>query len=281
MNPNLQEKGAIETFSPGDPRLRWEFSELAGHTHASCYTDTGFGGSGFSLKREAAQRKAFAELNERYIVYQLVRHEKWKKDWKLDFDSSCSGFSVGFSKDKTLLRSLLEGCERWALSQWADKGFILEPIKAPHSEVLEQMGQFFSESTLFKIEVPLLFGENLIKAQVAVFLGWTENGVYAGYGTKLSLRDAIEHSSIEALRNYLIHKNQQTRSHFPYNRIHYFANSRKVAEEVVASIQRSDSWPTPQLSFVKIESFNDLWIARSIFRDWRPWQDGSVSRFLY
>lgn len=272
----------IKVYAPNSPRLQWEVSSLAGHFHVSCFDpDTELVGSGFSLILETAKKKAFAELNERSLASQLSNDREARVAWFLDQDSSGSGFAVGYTESKSILRAILEATERWALSQWIDVGLEMETVfNTQSSPVSREVSGFFKSSSVYKIETPVLVSERLTVVQTAVVLGWTERGVFAGYGTKLNLQEAIDHAYIEALRNFLIFSNQNKRSSFPFNRIWFFAEHKEIAEEIVKT-RRRDKWPVPSLQFLRSGQFGDLWLARAIFHGWEPWQFGSEKRFLY
>ncbi|NJM09453.1 MAG: YcaO-like family protein [Bdellovibrionaceae bacterium] len=271
----------IETFSANSDDLLWEISELAGHYHVTClHAGLGLAGSGFALLKETAKKKAFAELNERFIVDQLNSSDA-KSEWVLNFDESCSGFAVGYTKSKAVLRAVCEGSERWALSKWVDEHFALEEVSfVTTSPVAAAIRHFFTGFSVYKNEVPVMLDNNVLKVQIAVALGWSDKGVFAGYGSKLNLEDAMDHAFVEALRNFLIYRNQRERSSFPYNRIKFFAENKDVALEVLCKSKRAMS-QLPVLKLLKAEQFGDLWIARAVFDGWTPWQRESISRFLY
>jgi len=266
---------------PQDSNLTWEISQFGGGFHASCMNEERqMPGSGFSLVRETAKKKALAELNERLLVMQLHRTSQ-KEDWGLDFDDSCSGFAVGYNKTKTELRALAEGLERWTLSHWIDQGFEMAEISIePSNQLRKDVSTYFETISTYLKTVNVLMGNQLLRFNIAVILGWAESGVFAGYGTKLNRDEAIDHAHIEALRNLLIYRNQRQRDDFPYNRIWFFAQNATFARLELSRV-RSKSWPIPILALLKTEYVNDLWLSRAIFEGWTPWQMGSENRFLY
>ncbi|MBX2989263.1 MAG: YcaO-like family protein [Bdellovibrionaceae bacterium] len=273
---------SIKAISLKSESLFWEMSEVSGYWHVNCI-DKKFdvGGSGFSVLKETAKKKSFSELNERFLVTQIKSIDCKKKEWGLHFDNSCSGFAVGYSKSKTILRAILEGCERWTLSQWIDYKISLRELKIKlDSPMHQELTKFFSGYSIFFKTIPIYFAERILKAQVVVFLGWTEKGVFAGYGTKLIFEEALDHALVEAVRNFLIYENQQGNDQFPYDRIRFFAENKPAAKAAIHEHNRQH-WKMPALNLLKIDRFDDLWIARAIFDGWEPWQKGSVSRFLY
>lgn len=273
---------ATKTFAADADDLGWEISEIAGSFHVSCFhPETALTGSGFSLEKETAKKKALSELNERYLVSQLKTNPSQKEIWGLNLDDSCSGFAVGYSQTKAVVRAVCEASERWALSQWIDNHFALElftdSISTPVAKTIQRN---FIDCTTYRRKVSVLIDGKILEVNIAVVLGWTSSGVFAGYGSKLSADEALEHAFVEVMRNFVIHKNQPARESFPYNRIHYFAENRKAALGSIEGRQHH-AWPIPSFKMIKAESFGDLWLARAIFEGWRPWQEGSISRFLY
>lgn len=272
----------IDILQPDSKNLFWEISNIGGHFHVSCVDKRLMKrGSGFHSDRAVAKKKAFVELNERYLVSQLAQDPEVRPLWALDADSSASGFAAGYDRQRTLLRALLEATERWTLSKWVDDHFAI-PEVADHRPTAAQreIHSFFASASLFHINLPLLVQAELVNAHVAVFLGWTGSGVFAGYGTNLSKDEAIDHAHIEAYRNFVIFKNQPARKEFPYNRITYFANNKFEAQKIIETAE-CKAWSAPAIRFLKAEQFGEIWLARAIMDGWRPWQLGSETRFLY
>lgn len=213
--------GEIRILEINDGALSWEISDIAGFFHATCFhAGLGIAGSGFAKVLATAKKIAFAEANERFLTSQLNTTAD-KAAWKLDFDESASGFAAGYSSDKSFLRAICEGCERWTLSNWIDQNLMMEELQGLElSPASKDIASRFSSISAYAKEVPVLVGEDLLRIQVSVILCWTKTGVYAGYGSKLSLPKSIDHAFVEAIRNFSIHKNQKSKVHFPYNRIH-------------------------------------------------------------
>ncbi len=271
----------MRTFSPEDGSLSWEISYISNYFHATCYSrEMAVAGSGFAQFRETAKKKAHAELNERLLVRQLLNSTQFK-EWGLDFDNSCSGFAVGYFESKSQLRAMAEGIERWTLSRWIDNHYSLPEISITNfSPASVAIQSFFERTSAYLKIVPFQLGNQLLVMNVAVVLGWKDGGVFAGYGSKLSANEAIDHAHIEALRNLVIFRNQPERDVFPYNRIKFFAKNASSAAAVI--MQTSEGkWPIPRLHLLKSEKFENLWLSRAIFEDWTPWQFGSKERFLY
>lgn len=273
----------IKTFLPTAADLNWEISQIANHFHVTCVDPSGLHrGSGFHLNRAIAKKIAFIELNERYMVDQIYSNSTLKREWMLDYDGSCSGFAAGYDRNRTWTRSFLESVERWALTKWADENYAIPQINVENSDFLNvEIRRFFQCNSSYVLNLPLLYNNNrILSISVAVFLGWTSEGVFAGYGTKENTADAISHAQIEAYRNFVIHKNQPARDEFPYNRISYFATNRSVAEKAILK-KKEKVWPSPKIKLSKHERIENLWLARTILSDWEPWQSGQIERFLY
>lgn len=272
----------VKTIELEDSELIWEISDLAGGFHVNCVDPlSAVTGSGFALSMETAKQKAFCELNERILYSQLLRREDLKAAWGFDFDRSGSGFAAGFSPEKTTFRSLCEGIERWALSQWIDGGYALSEIGAPEdSYLITHIQTIFDKVDCLTAEVPLLLNQKIMKIHVSVVLAWLGDGVFVGYGTKASQKESLEHASVESLRNWLIFKNQEKRRQFPFNRIEFFARHADVARNAISE-KREVAWPVPTIRLFRTEKFGEIHLARSIFEGWTPWQHGPLERFLY
>ncbi len=271
-----------KTFHLESDDLVWEIADLAGGYHVNCVDSKSEAtGSGFDFSKEMAKQKAFCELNERSLYFQLLQQDDLKATWGFDVDSSVSGFAAGLTAEKTAFRSLCEGLERWTLSHWIDNGFALRKIPAPEDRpVVRHTQESFERVDFQTTEVPLVIDQKIMKIHVSVALAWKGGGVFVGYGTKSSQDESLEHACVESLRNWLIFKNQKKRSRFPYNRIEYFAHH---AEAAVAAIggKREVAWPVPTIRLFRNEKFGDICLARTIFEGWIPWQNGPVERFLY
>lgn len=266
----------LETLVPESKDLFWEISEVAKHYHVSCVERSrDVRGGGFHFDRTEAKKRAFVELNERHLVKQIVAGQV--PGWGVDFDWSGSGFAAGYDERSTKRRALLEAVERWALARWIDQRCeIPRAPKVPSSD----LNAFYLDHSLYLLTIPLLVEREILNVHVAVFLGWSERGVFAGYGTKSTASEAVEHAQVEAYRNFVIDKNQPPRDYFPYDRIRYFAENKEVAIAALDGMKK-DAWRPPALKIWKVERIGDIYLARAIMDGWKPWQLGSVSRFLY
>lgn len=178
----------IQTISPKSEDIYWELSEIGNLCHASC-THNGYkiSGSGLGYKYEIAKKIAFSELNERHLVLQLQKLNSEVNKWGLNIDNSCSGFAIGYSRESTVLRSALEGVERWALSQWVDEGYCLQKIDDPEfttADFKSVVNSCFNSISIYHAVIPLFLFNKVLNINVCSLLCWTEFGVFVGYGSK-------------------------------------------------------------------------------------------------
>lgn len=262
--------------------LKWDYSKIAEtYFHANC-SHKEISGSGFANNLCLAKKIAFSEFCERSFVLNLLNSKMQDDPWDIKFDSSASGFAVGYNLKNTVKRSLCEAVERWVLSKWVDEKF---EIKILNSDSLTKKLQIFSKEyylkyDLYHREQMLYLNNEVLKIHVVVFLGWQKSGVFVGYGSKFTLQDSINHAFIESLRNYTIFKNQIKRDYFPYDRIHFFGENPQVASDFL-NLEKTQKWPNPNLKCIHHQKFDNMYISRTIFEGLKPWQLGKQDRFLY
>lgn len=237
-------------------------------------------GSGFHREKNVARQIAFAEYFERDFVEKKAKSDE-RQDWGLDKNPTACGFAVGFNSRNTKIRSIFEATERWALSQWVDEKKKLDSIAtSPHTPIQRYWVSNFERTKTFKRD--FIFHDNDLSfpMTLCVFLGWSGQGVYLGSAVRASLSEAFEHAALEAVRHKIIFEQNRSFSHFPYNRIAYFGTNGNLAENLIFE-SRKDDWRNPSLKLSKSEKIGNIFVHRTIFKDWIPWESGPISRMLY
>lgn len=237
-------------------------------------------GSGFHAEKNIARQIALAEYFERDFVEKMSKSNS-STDWGLDTNPTACGFAVGFNNRNTQIRSIFEATERWALSQWFDQKKQLDSILInPATTTQKYWSSHFEKIKTFKRD--FIYTNNTLSfpMSLCLFLGWSGQGVYMGSAVRASLGDAFEHASLEAVRHKIIFEQNRTVSHFPYNRINHFGRNGSLAEDLICEARDND-WPSPSLMLSKNERIGNIFIHRTIFKDWTPWESGPLSRMLY
>ncbi|USN46702.1 MAG: hypothetical protein H6626_10855 [Pseudobdellovibrionaceae bacterium] len=236
---------------------------------------------GFGTNLEQARKVAAAEFLERSTVQRLKADESLKKEWLLDVYPTACGFAAGFDKESTKLRSIMEGLERWVVSKWIDDNYHMNEEDSPH---LESLGQYFvsqfDDCRFFFKSLPVLIGDRIVVARVAVVVAFSESGAFPGYSAGLEGENVWTHALLEGMRHLLIARNSPRVDRFPYNRIFYFSDHRQKVEAILSK-NRREKWPTPQPLFFHSETFDGFYMSRTIFKGWKSWHDGPIDRFLY
>jgi len=237
-------------------------------------------GSGFSKELKTARKIAVAEYIERNFVLSLKGSAE-SENWKFDkFPTSC-GFAAGFDPLNTQIRSIGEAIERWALSQWIDIDRYIEQVMSPvwPRDSANLVGAF-EEILVFKKEFIYTVNSKMIPYQLCVVLALSGSGAFIGSGVRSNFQDAMTHALVEAHRHLLISTQERNFNIYPYNRIKFFSENRSAA---LAAIHREKTteWPQPVLEFQRSYQNELFCITRTIFKDWIPWERGSIDRMLY
>ncbi len=255
-----------------------------------------FGGDAVSFaggthrNREVARRIALAEALERISLRPLIADKV--NQYGFDLYPSSSGCAGGFSREKTKFRATCEGLERWAWSQWIDKGYRIEPtvVRPPEQfgPLALHLAESFDEVFLFskKFAAVELDGEALDLEFKAV-LGVKGQGIFPGSRVTSHDDDGWTHGLIEAHRHLdLFNRLKDTKmpdSDWYINRVRYFGNNAEGALRTVAGANNLD-WPVPgkiidlELPTVVPKKF---YLHRCLFGDFKAWNRGDNTRFVY
>lgn len=243
---------------------------------------------GTSSDRLVARRKATAEHLERKLVVELAQDLTSREAFSLDkYPSSC-GFACGFNRMKTQMRALCEGVERWAVSQWIDHHFHIPRLEkrlleAKISPLGEALLEPFSERSFYELKLNLAD----FPVYVRIFLGETATGIFYGARATLNSSSLWEHEIVEAYRNIsnftLIERGELKPSGDKdyFDRLMFFGNNKDVALNTIQRANRLD-WPHPEILLLR--EFNTsrpgVYLWRCLFKDYIPWGDGPIDRFI-
>lgn len=272
INPAINEFQESPITTP-DGKKAW---------HVTISTQSGLPlGGGFGVNLELARKIAACEFVERSLFQSYKKDQALHQSWQLDTYPTACGFAAGFKRDRTVLRSILEGLERWTLSQWIDHQYAMDEIVEPKLDSIStSFASHFSSVRFFKKAVPFYLENKLVLGNVGCVVGFTSEGAFPGSTASLDGENLWEHSLLEAFRHLLISRNSQNKTEFPYNRIFHFATNIDEANSIIA-VSRKKDWPSPNLSFFKETQVEMFYLARTIFSGWTPWHLGPANRFLY
>lgn len=245
-------------------------------------------GGGTSQDILTARRVAIAEFIERGLVKKLKENRSDVDRFKLDSIPTTSGFAAGFELAGVRFRSICEGLERWAWSQWIDHGYLLPEIRLPlltplAKQLVKPFELLKAYQTGFNCE---LTGINF-QLVFSVLLGVTEKGVFAGSRVTSAYDEPWTHSATEVWRNYRNFLWLQKSEYLPetedwfLKRIQYFGQNKAVAFDLIGAA-KNESWPQPQIDlFLGFEPLPGVYLWRTLFQDFVPWHLGPESRFVY
>lgn len=245
---------------------------------------------GFAEGKENSRKIATSEFLERMNFRYIKTSPSLSQEWGLNILPTGCGFAVGYSLENTVIRSLEEACERWAMSKWIDDKFPMN--KQNFSEVessLTEAALYFSKQfdsvEYYNKSIPVMVdNEHVINIEVAATLGIKGEGVFAGYSARaIGERNNWEHALLESYRHLLTVKNNPVLPNiFPDNRIRFFSHNKDVALQQITS-DLDKNWPSPKITFQTYKRIEDgnYFIARTIIENWKPWHQGPISRFLY
>lgn len=244
---------------------------------------------GTSSDRETAIRIAIAECFERSIFLKICQQDS--ADFRtllLDQHPSSSGFACGFESEATKFRSVCEGIERWAWSQWIDYSYKIKQVDS--MEYRSELGDFLAS----KFEKFSLFSHDIFfqskRFKFVIFVGEKNNGVYAGSRVSTS-KDALiwEHAIIEAYRNlenFKLFQSQSLKKSDDLDiisaRARYFGGHARQAWEQIERAEKG-LWKTPEVDvslFVDTE-VPGVFLHRCLMKNFVGWHLGKYDRFVY
>lgn len=239
---------------------------------------------GTHINQNTAIQICIAELLERTYFIKLTSSSE-KNDYLIDEYPTTCGFAFGFNSEKTKSRSICEALERWTWTKWIDNHCEMKNAGKIMSldKLSEHIVSFFSSYECYEKNFKL----NGIDLKVSIFLGLTDEGIFAGSRACHISEDPWSHAIIEAYRNFRNSTLQNTTnrsfsSSFIRNRVMYFAKNKESAIVQIKNAIKKE-WPQPSIRIVKQVNFLDkgqfLW--RTILNDYKSWHLGDEKRFVY
>jgi len=263
-------------------------NEVLGYS-ATLYNDDNFAISGgTNTNKETARRIAVAEALERGFVRKISKDPIISEQFLLNQIPSSLGFACGFEREKTKLRSFCEGLEKWTLSQIIDFNFPATiQSKFKLTKLAENLCIQFDNIQLFqkKISVNLPEATTNTSLVFSLFIGYTKTGAFPGSCIAFENEDQMTHACIEAHRNfsnynYLIKKNIAPEN-LILKRILFFGENKKLVGNQINTYENK-VWPTPNLRLLNEYNteFENIFLFRTLFKDFIPVNAGTVNRFI-
>jgi len=244
---------------------------------------------GHSVDKNHARAVAVAEYLERNEFFKISQSDSLtKKIWGLDIIPTGCGFAAGFNKRNTVIRSIGEALERWALSMWIDEKYsfpehdsnkILSTLDKPSQWYKNQFDsvRFFGKDFLVEID-----GDYLM-LNVVVTVCFKDSGVYMGSAVGLNRNILWTHALVESYRHLRIANTSKSADYrFPFNRILFFSKNADIAIKTIENSTK-EIWKKPSLIFNYCTEYENgnYYLSRSIFDGWQSWHLGNEERFLY
>ncbi|MGZ3772577.1 MAG: hypothetical protein ACXVCY_16370 [Pseudobdellovibrionaceae bacterium] len=250
--------------------------------------------SGCGELKDTAIRICIAEAFERGLVMKIFKDPKSKFDFQMqNFPTTC-GFAAGFEREKTKLRAIAEGLERWAWSQWIDNKCDLDisPIcKDELSPLSKIFLTNFTEFKSFKKELKLNLSGVDQSFELFIFLGLKKNGIFPGSRVTIKgdNKESWDHSILEAYRcrrnfHLTLPNDDYYLDDIIAHRAIFFGQNKDLAlEQIHQSQQINHQWPTPSISLLKEyqTSIDKVYLWRCLINDYLGWHIGNEKRFVY
>lgn len=256
--------------------------------HSNLLKDGSSVAGGFGETKAISRKIAFAEYLERSSFLKIKNGSNEVRNcWGMNLIPTGCGFAAGFDQRNTILRSVGEALERWAISKWIDENFELNQLSK--SEVITNLDLVsrwfvdqFDDVFFFEKNLVVNFGEVFCKYKIGVCIGITSLGVYLGSSAQTNDGSVWQHALLESYRHFLANKNSKPTYSFPDSKVRFFALNKEVALAQIFSEKKSN-WQIPIISFHRSTYIaeNDFYLARTIIHGWKPWNTGPVERFLY
>jgi hypothetical protein len=158
-------------------------------------------GGGTAETAEHALRIGVAEVAERYLFKSMTKADKLNYLVN-EFPTTC-GFAAGFNREKTRLRSICEGLERWIWSKWIDDGFFIQEVELPSLAGLSKhFASHFGKIYYFQKQFHPKLNEGVsIDLTFGAIVGIKDDGAFAGSRVCSVTENPWEHAFVEAWRN--------------------------------------------------------------------------------
>lgn len=243
---------------------------------------------GTAQDKDLALRIAIAEAFERSYLDLINKDQDLARTFDMKNFPSSSGFAAGFDQSSTRFRAICEGLERWIWSKWIDEQFSIprDLTIGTFDPLTKHLLKSFDETHWFKKDFVLeVTPTEKLNLTIVIFLGCSEDGIFAGSRVS-SKGDALyQHPVIEAHRNYSnakIHKIKQlVLEDIIQERTIFFSSNKKCALEQVGAAD-TIQWPTPMIHLLeRYETNSEVCLYRCLMKDFIGWHLGPVERFVY
>lgn len=270
--------------------------EAIGYQSALITTSTVPFAGGTARDLNTARRICIAEAVERATFLKLIRSEtKEQLDELLlkEYPTTC-GFAAGFDERKTTFRATCEAIERWAWSQWIDKGFGLMQVQPQlKTELSSKFEKHFDSVHYFRTHIklsgkqrPSFVGEDFL---FNVVIGVKADGIFPGSRVTTVNDESWEHPLLEAWRHHQIFVNELSKGSLNGlfdRRIKRFGEAGLETLSKVLSLERR-KFPSPELCMMKrvatgsLDGLNQYQVWRALCREYIGWHLGDENRFVY
>lgn len=252
--------------------------------HAISYLKDGFPFSGGThSSQQIAIRICIAEALERTFFFNILLENN--NDFLTnEFPSTC-GFACGFEFEKTKYRAICEAIERWAWSKWIDDGFKLNiKFDVKLDSLSNALSMVFVKKKYYSIKLNILD----MTVQFCVFIGETENGIFAGSRVCNINENPWTHAVAEAFRNFRNYETHQSSKLNSMNedivrrRAIYFGSHKIEAQNQIENAIKLH-WPQPSIRILKEfkTGIPQVYLWRCLLNDWLDWDSGDETRFVY
>jgi hypothetical protein len=238
-------------------------------------------GTGFRQKKEESVNVSVSEAVERYTFFEAYNN---KMALTPQFPTSC-GFAAGTNREKAYLRSVLEGLERWAISQWIDFNYHIEIYSDENDHIFSPFIEKFDRVTRYLLH----FNKNDHEVPFDTILGICicekDDGVYMGSRACHSGDNPWEHSMLEAwinMNNVINLTLVQNNFDFIEQRIFFFSKNKKIGLNSIP-LKNIKRWPKAEVLYSNqiSKETSPFFVFRTIFKDYKPWHLGTKDRFVY
>lgn len=247
--------------------------------------------SGTNSDYNLSLRICLAEAIERGCAKKIANDPKLTSEFLINNYPTTCGFAAGFEKNKTKLRAIAEGIERWAWSKWIDDLCGLDEIGFNNilvGKLEEKLFHQFDEYRLFKKQINFNISGEKLDLIFVVFIGFTPIGAFPGsrvYINQKNLNFDFNHSIVEAsriLNNIKKSKNIKNLDIIG-KRAFYFGSNKAAAINAIERAQKNQiEWQMPQLQILKQYEFSkNIFLFRCLMKDYIPWHLGDEKRFVY
>lgn len=256
--------------------------------HSNILKDQSSIAGGFGDTKVTSRKIAYSEYLERSAFLKIKNSsEEVRSSWGMNIIPTGCGFAAGFDQRNTILRSVGESLERWAMSKWIDENFELDQLdKTEIVSNLDVVSKWFVDQFddvfFFEKDLAVQFGDAFCKYKIGICIGVNALGVYLGSSAQINNGSVWQHALLESYRHFLANKNSRPTNTFPDVKVRFFALNKEVAFAQIFG-EKNGNWQIPEISFHRSNYFeeNNFYLSRTIINGWKSWNSGPIERFLY